>query len=137
MSHAELRFACTDDSRTDYGFEPFLRILLDADPSLIDSSWRAEQGAWGYGEYVCELEEGLNASSPAPVKLIDVLSALERGEYFYDLTLVRETDDLQLDVFDSTFLILSGPAETVGRLGQVVETSNLFARVEQNDEPAQ
>lgn len=87
-------------------FHGLLKLVLSTRPSLVLESWSVLRGAYGYGLNVCDLEHALEASTEQPLDVGSCLQWFEEGEYFEQATLVCRTEDLEVGVFDASYLFL-------------------------------
>jgi len=81
--------------------------LYNADANIAKGEWYLYKGAYGYGEYICSLEDAMNDKDMIIVdgkKLFSVLRS--NKEYFYHVNLHKCNSDLQIGLFDSTYYFI-------------------------------
>ncbi len=85
--------------------------MLDAmDCSITKGEWVVHKGAYGYGEYVCSLEDELRDKEYVIVRGSKLYGAIrDEGEYFYHAHLEKESS-IQWGVFDSTYYYVRSPS---------------------------
>jgi len=89
------------------GLDRLLSVLLRLGLVAASDTWFVTRGAWGHGAWICELEDGLMGRAGLDVSPSDLLSALEKGEYFYDVAITFSSDpSIQAGLVDSAFLFV-------------------------------
>ncbi len=111
-----------DDGGALVSLVPLLRSVLDVSPELARERWEAENGVWGYGDWVCTLEKSADAAW-SPVDLSELVAAHERGEYLCDGRF-RSASGVEVAYYDSAFL------ELVGSRDLVEQCATRFSRTE-------
>jgi hypothetical protein len=82
-----------------------IETLEDFIPDLFKKKWRIKKGAYGYGEYVCSIEDQLLLCEESMLVNQSLFSLLKsEKEYFYDACLEDVDKTIQIGIFDSTFL---------------------------------
>lgn len=84
-----------------------LRQLEARLPGALSGRWRVEQGVYGYGEHVMELEEVASAG-PVVIEGASLFPVLltDRECLHHGALAKLDGDRLELGVFDSTFLFV-------------------------------
>ena len=92
-----------------------LRHLQQLAPGTLTGRWRVLRGAYaGYGAMVTGIEEALAGEEYVELEgenLFPVL--LSDEEYFYNVRIKKVSEDIELGVFDTTYLYMRGPSQLV------------------------
>jgi len=102
-----------------------IKRLEQIDTSLTDGEWQIANGAYGYGELICSIEDTVKNGSKYLVKGKRIFPVLKSGkEYFYHVCMKKVGSDFEIGLFDSTYIFVrSNDDELVKRIG------NLFNEV--------
>lgn len=92
------------DVRVVAGLDALVPALLAVYPTLMAYRWEVLPGAWGYGDWVCALEDRLPTTGTTFVNSSEVIGALEAGESFYNVRLRITELGLEFGLIDSAFL---------------------------------
>jgi len=84
-----------------------IKVMNRINSSILQGEWEIVQGAYGYGEVICEIEDRLNKGKKCTIKYEELFPLLiEDEQYFYNVTLMKVGSNLSLGIFDSSFLFL-------------------------------
>lgn len=84
-----------------------IKRLEQIDASLMNGQWKIENGAYGYGDFICSIEESLKDGDSYLIdgkKIFSVLKSEE--EYFYHVIMKRVDLDFEIGLFDSTYIFV-------------------------------
>jgi hypothetical protein len=89
---------------------PISRIVdaLDTvDKSITKGEWILYSGAYGYGSYVCALEDALRNKDEVTVDGTELFKHIRKEiEYFYHVHLKKSGDSFEMGLFDSTYYFI-------------------------------
>lgn len=103
-----------------------IAAVFRIDPVLMQGEWTIEQGAYGHGFKVCELEDRLEDNKTLNINMTELQAILaDESECFFNAKFVRADGQLCLGLNDSTFLFVIS-ADT----GLIKSLSAQFARTE-------
>ena len=87
------------------GLNKLVEVINNLDSSILNGAWTVYQGANGYGEYVCWLEDLLEDKECIEIEAIALFNILLEGkQYFYHLQMKKKENNIEIGVFDSTYL---------------------------------
>ena len=96
------------------GVDRLLALLLQLQLVSADGTWVIDRGAWGYGTWICGLEDELEKRDRLDVLPTRLLRALDEGEYFYDVSIEVVSDPpVRVGLVDSSFLFVEGPPPVI------------------------
>lgn len=76
-------------------------------PSFADGMWEINNGAYGYGELVCSIEEELKSSNKYLIEGKNIFPKIKsEEEYFYNVRMKKVDSDFEIGIFDSTYLFI-------------------------------
>lgn len=136
MNIVELRIHDTrnDNSNILIPFSLLMGCLKQVLPDIIFREWEVFQGAYGYGESVCniesQLEEQDSITIPSDSSVIHKLISGE--EYFNNGRMKSVESQIEIGIWDSTFLYLRGNrelAENVAKFFNNVEIVSVDTRI--------
>jgi hypothetical protein len=112
---AELKVFDATDGTSDILVDllPLIAAVLAVSPTAVNWHWFLLRGAYGYGEYVCELEAQASVQDAVAVDLNEVIEHLRNGEYFDHAEFIAPDEHVEVARIDSTFLRLRGPEALV------------------------
>jgi hypothetical protein len=92
-----------------------LRHLQQLAPDTLTGRWRVLRGAYaGYGRTVTDIENALVDNEYVDLEAEDLFPILlSDEEYFYNVRIEKVCEDIELGVFDTTYLYLRGPSRLV------------------------
>lgn len=84
-----------------------IKRLEQLDASLTDSEWEIINGAYGYGELICSIEDKLKRGQQCIIDGKTIFPILKsEEEYFYNVCMKKIGIDIEIGVFDSTNLFI-------------------------------
>jgi hypothetical protein len=123
----ELRiFDKVDDKNCILELGNLIKAVNSIDDAILLGEWEIVQGAYGYGEAICQIEDKLNNGVICFVRDKEIFPLLLEGEqYFYHVTMRKVGSSVSLGEFDSTFLFIKSDDEKLIR-----EIMNHFENVQ-------
>lgn len=114
-------------------FSTLLSCLVKLFPNILEGQWEIFQKAYGYGENVCKIEERLESENTMTINSEELFPNLLAGdEYFNNVRMKKIHTNIEIGVFDSTFLYMRGSRrelEKVGECFKKTEIKNVDERI--------
>mgnify|MGYP001487293571 CR=1 FL=1 len=126
MFKVELRIHDKIDGRV-VPMGPLLVSIGRLRPKLLTGTWTIAKGAYGYGEKICSIEDSLTNTDTLEIEGEHLFPILEAGdEYFYSVSMSKKDSNLELGLFDSSYLLVKGPWELLNRLAKDYHDTELL-----------
>lgn len=84
-----------------------IKAIEEFDRNILNGLWVIKKGAYGYGEIICAIEDKLKSNEQIIVESSMIFPLLKSNEeYFYHVCMKKQNYDLEIGVFDSTYLFI-------------------------------
>lgn len=91
-----------------------INAIDKVETNITKGEWDLYKGAYGYGEYICLLEDEMKDKDMITVdgsKLFSIIRS--KKEYFYHVCLHKCNSDIQIGLFDSTYYFIRSENTTL------------------------
>lgn len=89
------------------GLCELIKVIEEFDRNILSGPWIIKKGAYGYGETICSIEDELKNNDQFIVESSVIFPLLKLNEeYFYHVCMEKQNYDLEIGVFDSTYLFI-------------------------------
>jgi len=88
-------------------FGELIKGIEKIEPNILEGKWEIAKGAYGYGELICSIEDELNSGKQYHTDGSYIFPIIKSQEqFFYHVSMKKIGSDIELGVFDSTYLFL-------------------------------
>lgn len=95
-------------------FGELIKRLEQIDSNLINGEWEIVNGAYGYGELICSIEDELKNGQQYIIDGKTIFSVLKsEEEYFYHVCMKKISSDIEIGIFDSTYLFIRSNSDVL------------------------
>lgn len=106
-----------NDSNILIPFNNFIGCLQIIFPDILSGKWKIFKNAYGYGKIVCEIDEFVWNKGSLTIKGEDLFPVLLTGdEYFNNVRMKKVDEDIEIGIFDSTFIYMRGDWERLEKV---------------------
>lgn len=82
-----------------------IKSIEKIEPNILEGKWEIAKGAYGYGELICSIEDELSSGKQYQTDGSYIFPIIKSKEqYFYHVSMKKIDSDIELGVFDSTYL---------------------------------
>jgi len=82
--------------------------IHDYNSNLLNGSWQIVNGAYGYGDTVCQIENALKGKDKYIIDYQEISKIIfSNDQYFYNLFMKNIINNIEIGIIDSTYLLFS------------------------------